>query len=765
MKLHLSRVLLSALLACWADIPAMAITLPSPSVTWDSDGEPIYNIVTGSDGSESSVCIYSGVSSDSYQASDTEWNIGAGTYTSAGIEMTNSTMTTSTEGTVDVSLSAGGFVYAFQLDSSSTLINNGTTNISSTCGGYHCRAYGISGGYYMGGSIVNETSGTLTVNVRSNGSESPARAIFCESLENKGSMSITASSSQGIPGGDYSSAGIFRGTVANSGTLDITASNHGFYQSEVINRGTVNITQTDERPFTGIDGGAFTNEAGSLLTINAFSTDSYDYENRGINDATVINRGKMEIASIGKDAWGIQGGSLVNEAGAELTIYAKLNILTNFSYSEANVYGLNELSRVVNYGIIDITTEYPYIYPCKGYAIRDVALLYNGGHLKADNIYNGATYLLHASTTGAHTNDKALEARSSQFYLGGILEEDGSTISAVEGGSLVTISSALSLTSGSLSLQDDVTLAMGGDLTVDSSVTHAWNGYTLTVDNGGSMHTVTMGDIALMLDSKVSFTEEDGSLSVELRGGTGTVVGGSLQTAGSLNVGSSSEATVMTSDTDSLSLRAEQGGSLANTTLEAGSISVAGGSDAFMELEDVTFHVLGGELSLENAVVSGAGSVFTTSEGQLTLKLQDVTFRLDDSNSRPLLQTMTFSLEDELEVGESPDSTFFVYSSKLDDLNISGSFTLDLSAYADEIQSGGYGSVGIMFADNTLLAEGIDISATLDGVALASPYLLEDGTMYFAVADMKQPVSIPEPTTATLSLLALTALAARRRRK
>ncbi len=135
-----------------------------------------------------------------------------------------------------------------------------------------------------------------------------------------------------------------------------------------------------------------------------------------------------------------------------------------------------------------------------------------------------------------------------------------------------------------------------------------------------------------------------------------------------------------------------------------------------------------------------------------------VTFVLDASNSTcdaytaPVMPMSADSLT-QTEVGTP---SVLVDSRMLDGVNLSGTITLDLSAW--QIQNGD--TVMLTFAENMSFAEGATIQATFDnGATFVQADAVSGNAAQFSASK-----AIPEPTTVTLSLLALAGLAARRRR-
>ncbi len=613
------------------------------------------------------------------------------------------------------------------------------------------------------------------------------------------------SGSYTILSSDETAIRLSAGSLNNSATVDIVGELQGIRgraDTPVTNQGTVNITLESSGSLSvqAISATPFINERSGSLTIRSKWTNpdtSAGASARGyacaFYNGSLDNYGNVDVTveGINRNARGLSSStSIANEAGATMTLRAN-------STGNGIAYGisLGGGGTMLNEGTIEVhaqadTTAYGInlldtasIENTQGASLRTTGTtagiymvsgnFFNGGELQTNSILleGGNFHMLHGSTITHCISDYSSSSLLGVSVTGGTVSLGGAgkEMAAVEGGSLITVGSHLSLSGTTLSLADDVTLAMGGDLTVAEDVTHTWNGHTLTVDNGGTMRTVSMGSLSLSLDKSVAFTEAEGKVSVaQSGGGTTTVNGGSMQTMGSLSVGSSEATTELKSDTEALALSADQGGTVINSSMEAVNITVSGSFDMSFTLDGVTMNVLGGSLTLNNVEVRGQSSFQMSDEmGSLvTAILNNVTFVFEKGemgNSQVVPPLATFSLPDALESAEAAASdTFFVYSDMLENLYVNGSLTLDLADYASDVKSGGYGSVGVMFSENTVFAENTTVTATLDGVNLAQAYKVEDGTMYFSVKEMS---NVPEPATATLSLLALTALAARRRRR
>ena len=100
-------------------------------------------------------------------------------------------------------------------------------------------------------------------------------------------------------------------------------------------------------------------------------------------------------------------------------------------------------------------------------------------------------------------------------------------------------------------------------------------------------------------------------------------------------------------------------------------------------------------------------------------------------------------------------------------LNAGSSLTIDFSSLLTDVQIANIDLIELSFADvNVDWTANITITGVMNGNAMTAYYLAPTetavanvGSIYFATD------SIPEPTSTTLSILALAALAARRRRR
>ncbi len=216
------------------------------------------------------------------------------------------------------------------------------------------------------------------------------------------------------------------------------------------------------------------------------------------------------------------------------------------------------------------------------------------------------------------------------------------------------------------------------------------------------------------------------------------------------------------------------GGDLANTAIEAKSVTFAAVEGSVFTLEAVKVTLTDGELKLSDAVVKGASS-FASTSGMLKMTVENVTFTFDETNSwltgaeRPQLLSVGGPVLTAAE-NASQLMNFEISSDMLQGVDVSGELTFDLSHWKEAIQEGGYSAVTLNFDAGTAITEDTKVKATFDGVNFAEADLTAGSNQaqigLAGLPGIDQPaLGIPEPTTATLSLLALAALAARRRRK
>lgn len=191
----------------------------------------------------------------------------------------------------------------------------------------------------------------------------------------------------------------------------------------------------------------------------------------------------------------------------------------------------------------------------------------------------------------------------------------------------------------------------------------------------------------------------------------------------------------------------------------------------------------GASLRVENIVISetsriqGATTYAARVAGVTSLTAVDTTIQLGSGNAEvagqpaTLAQNTLVSLDGtQTAVNMAGDfTTLTVTSNALSSLtlNAGSSLTIDFSSLLSDVQIANIDLIELSFADvNVDWTQDITITGVMNGNAMTAYYLAPTetavanvGSIYFATD------SIPEPTSTTLSILALAALAARRRRR
>lgn len=159
-------------------------------------------------------------------------------------------------------------------------------------------------------------------------------------------------------------------------------------------------------------------------------------------------------------------------------------------------------------------------------------------------------------------------------------------------------------------------------------------------------------------------------------------------------------------------------------------------------------------------VILGAGSRITDDTAEIVV--HNVVFEVsEDMNVKLTEAELPLTLSD-APLQALPNGTLTL--TNVEDVTLSGDhLTIDLSGISKDALSR-YGVLGITLGEGANAAsfsEHLDVSVSYDDATTDTFYAGEDyGTVYFLVRNLV----VPEPSTATLSLLALAALAARRRR-
>ncbi len=228
-----------------------------------------------------------------------------------------------------------------------------------------------------------------------------------------------------------------------------------------------------------------------------------------------------------------------------------------------------------------------------------------------------------------------------------------------------------------------------------------------------------------------------------------TLTAESLSVSGDLGLNSAAPegSTASLTTTGSMTL----GGTVSKVSLTAQSITMGAASGNALTLDSAEITLTGGSLTLNNVIVTGDCHFSNTADeasGIVNLTAENVTFMLDENNSSlatPEPQPFTMMLLSESALAETPAKTLIIDSGMLSNLNVTGSITLDLSSYAQEIQQGGYDSITLAFADDMSYTENTTVQATLNGTHFVTAAPTGDNMPSFSVSQLAVPEPTPEP--------------------
>ncbi len=186
----------------------------------------------------------------------------------------------------------------------------------------------------------------------------------------------------------------------------------------------------------------------------------------------------------------------------------------------------------------------------------------------------------------------------------------------------------------------------------------------------------------------------------------------------------------------------------------------------------------GASLEMKNILLSETSRI---TDDPATVAMENVTVAIGEANAT--FREVTTLVPGTTLVKTGGDETvslagsaqaYSLFCSALDTVNVTGtSLTLDLSGYAASIDGAwdacDYVAISFGQTADSLAhfdATHLSISATFDGLSYTPVYVQLHEAAHSSILYVPIPVNaVPEPTTATLSLLALSMLVARRRRK
>ncbi len=725
-------------------------------------------------------------------------NLGSINITTTGASTDSSTdglgvsSTVNNEGTLNIIVNSASdcdmIARGINMSDGGELTNSGQIHITasgSTSGEHSLSVHGVFDSY-ASQNIINKSGGEIVVDVAATSTTALGNSASCigACLTNEAGGTVSL---QVTTEGKARAFGIRSGRLNNSGVLNIDL-NSGYGAVGFYNSGDYSV-----------------NHAGGVLNIHAASTNNRYYDSLNWNAVYGISL-YDEMTSF------------INEGHLNITTEGGCGSIADVMLrSSSRIYLLNGSS----YGTNNSSGELLFTSDATG-------TVYLGGVLNEDESISssgkGGTITSSCGLSFSNValnllDDVTLAMDSSVTFGSGVTMAFNEHTLTLDGDVTFNFSEGKGTLEGKLATQEDTTLTVTSNMSVSTldnkgsiSMTDGYSRHSLWItdgtDNGGNVTAsrVTVGGdstfhqlnadgglhtqgntVTLTGDSYVAYITEDDSpenaTSLVIQGGTTSVnssttlatlgvaadtklsVNGNLTVKGEV-AGEAPAAEGSTRGSVAATGAIELGGSASHTDFTAQSITVAADDGSRLTLDSVGMHVQGSEMSLSNVEVRGECS-FTSATGALTLNVDGVTFVLDGSNSAASgLEVQPFALfsVDPLTETEVASNVFYIDSSMLEGVNVAGTMTLDLSFWADEIQAGDYENITLAFADDMEFSEGTEVLATLDGQNYAAADYASENTAQFSVASL--PIaSIPEPTTATLSLLAFTALAARRRRK
>ncbi len=375
-------------------------------------------------------------------------------------------------------------------------------------------------------------------------------------------------------------------------------------------------------------------------------------------------------------------------------------------------------------------------------------------------VISGGTTTIRNSSTWTNLKNLALSEQT-RLNTGASVHVAGNITTTEATGTLAEgtnsgINAAYCITVGTEGDASTGNVELKGDMTAGSYI-HILGNANIT--GNVSSNGTAWGTADSHIDIKGNATI-GGSLSAKQYvtiGGNATL-GADASIDGKLTVGGTLSGTNTEENISVTAASMELGGNVSHVDLKASTITLAAKDDDTLTLDSVNMELTGTELSLTNVTVTGNSS-FSSTAGALTLHAENVTIVLDASNSSLSVHVspvMPLSLEP-LTQAEEGGASLTLESDMLAGVDLSGSLTLDLSAWKELMQTGD--TLTLAFAENMNFAEGATVQATFDnGATFVSADNIGSNMAVFT-----RPV--PEPTTTALSLLALAGLAARRRRK
>ncbi len=654
------------------------------------------------------------------------------------------------------------------------------TQWAETGTGWHADGSSDDVSFIAGDSVSFSNDGTSQKTVTISGTVAPknidvdGKFIFSGngSIAATGTLNLTADSSLEVnnKGGDTAFGGISIGDNASLSLHTHTAKTTVHYGS---------LTLGNNAAYTSVDGSyeysslALTESASSAtLNLNWDKTTKFgaiNAEGKTLNINT-------DHSNAGDDAHKLQVTGELNAQTINFTgtlqlastqaVNADINVVNSTRTDILQASGLLKLAEGKTLTVND-GTSFRLHY---GTGFEGDIVLNGGGKIEMNN---GAGTYNHLGTSNNtitinSTSDNTAVITSAVFGANSRINSNitgNGTLELTRGtnGNLVTINGEIS---DGENTGDQLALHVSGSTDTLFAFTHA-NTYTGDTTIAGSTLTLKANG-ALGTVGEVTITGNKGKL----------VVDAGKEQSNTVNFTSADDASTPLA---TLSDATWAGNTLTSAGISGGSItggllSVAGThSLSNVTLNNMGVLVNGGTLTLTGAI-EGSGSTIMVGSGATPLAEGDAATTpaggtLDLSNVTTLSANINLMSGSTLILGDYLTNGALTYTGSL---NIEDGVIIDLSAWCKNTAEEPGVNLTVFQAWQPIFtysgsdAEALNLLAGMDGrhvtIKLANGYETQYGTLRYDAANQSL-LLVPEPTTATLSLLALAGLAARRRRK
>ncbi len=640
-------------------------------------------------------------------------------YTESNANVSDNELTVS--GDSELKQLYGGYVYHVKGDVNgggnadrNTITVSGSTVSDEVKAGYVRYQYGWAGESEVKTGSANNNR--VTVTDSSTGSVAAGHVESGSGSAVENSVVVTNSSTGSVTGGSSSTGKANNNSVSISGNSS-TSSVTGGSTSSGLEADNNTITVADSSVSGKIYGGYQRGSSKGSADNNTVSVQSssitggYVYGGYAKGNAA---GNTVELADISNKVNYVRGGYSEGSGVVENNSVT----LTNSAATYVHGGNTNGAGSATNNTVTLTNSSATYVYGGST----------NGGNASNNTVtLDGCTMLHHTGSStskvfgGYNGYGSTGTASNNTVILKGASDLSGADIYGGSGG--VTTGNTLQMEGleGSVNqvLKFDTIEQTGGNVTINSGKLEAAASVGIKGEDTSNPAVLASGS-------------NNGNLSV--KGGAGvSIENASLEAAGNVTIHSD----------ESIVLK--------NTAIYGSNFSLSGEAGERV-LDGVTFTLTAGSVAdLRNSILKGDTSInvattFTmmaSSEEAVTVLLEGSTLELSTANASV----------------SGTDGNYTISSTALAGLNVEGDFTMDLSALAPELSN--FNSIEVQLTDsNAQLGSASDVSLVMNGTTYKSVVSEDGSSVAFTRSD-----AIPEPTTATLSLLALAALAARRRRR